>query len=176
MDWKKLLTEEIEYNYAVADQLMGHVDESALEWKPSTGANWMTTGQLVQHITNACGMSVKGFVTGDWGMPEGVDVDNMKPEEMLPPAEALPAAKSVAAARAALAEDKKLALDTLAGVSEDDLQNKPAPAPWDPRPVPLGHRLLGMVGHLTSHKDQLYYYLKLQGKPVNTMVKWGMGG
>jgi hypothetical protein len=176
MDWKQLLTEEIEYNYAVADQLMNLVDDGALGWKPSTGANWMTTGQVVEHITTACGTAFKGFITGDWGLPDGTDMSEMSPEEMVPPAEALPTAKSVAAARAALAADKKLALDTLAGVSEDDLHNKPAPAPWDPRPVGLGHRLLGMVGHLTSHKDQLYYYLKLQGKPVNTMTKWGMGG
>ena len=38
----------------------------------------------------------------------------------------------------------------------------------------LGHRLLGMIGHLTQHKAQLFYYLKLQGKPVNTMHLWGM--
>jgi len=40
--------------------------------------------------------------------------------------------------------------------------------------MPLGHRLLGMVGHLELHKAQLFYYLKLQGKPVNTMHMYGM--
>jgi hypothetical protein len=31
-----------------------------------------------------------------------------------------------------------------------------------------------MVGHLNQHKGQLFYYLKLQGKDVNTMHLWGM--
>jgi hypothetical protein len=31
-----------------------------------------------------------------------------------------------------------------------------------------------MVGHLAQHKGQLFYYLKLQGKPVNTAHLWGM--
>ncbi|MDE0394080.1 MAG: hypothetical protein OYK82_04805, partial [Gammaproteobacteria bacterium] len=33
----------------------------------------------------------------------------------------------------------------------------------------------GMIWHLAQHKGQLFYYLKLQGKPVNTMHLW-MGG
>lgn len=37
----------------------------------------------------------------------------------------------------------------------------------------LGQRMLQMVGHLTQHQGQLYYYHpKLQGKPVNTMHLW----
>jgi hypothetical protein len=28
--------------------------------------------------------------------------------------------------------------------------------------------------HLAQHKGQLFYYLKLQGKPVNTTDLWGM--
>jgi hypothetical protein len=31
-----------------------------------------------------------------------------------------------------------------------------------------------MVTHLDVHKSQLFYYLKLQGKPVNTAHLWGM--
>ena len=50
----------------------------------------------------------------------------------------------------------------------------PAPAPWNPQPVQLGQQLLGMVNHLNQHKGQLFYYLKLQGKPVNTMHYYGM--
>jgi hypothetical protein len=38
----------------------------------------------------------------------------------------------------------------------------------------LGHRLLSMVLHVMQHKGQLYYYLKLQGNPVNTGDLWGM--
>ena len=171
MSWTELLTREIEYNYAVADKLMDLVDDGKLGWKPSTGTNWMTTGQVLMHTATACGPVFKGFITGDWGMPEGVE---MSPEDMLPPAEKMPTVKSVAEAKKLLAEDKKLAFDMLKNVSENDLAHLKAPAPWEPSEKLLGHRLLEMVGHLAQHKGQLYYYLKLQGKPVNTGHLWGM--
>ena len=37
----------------------------------------------------------------------------------------------------------------------------------------LGRQLLQMVQHLDRHKSQLFYYLKLQGKPVTTAELWG---
>lgn len=174
MKWRDVLTAEIDDAYRATESLIDRVDDSALDWKPESGPNWMTTGQLLRHIPDSCGMCFKGFVTGDWGMPEGMDPANMKPEEMLPPAEGMPSVSSKAEAKELLAKDKQLALDMLAQCSDDELDAKPAPAPWDPRPVALGLRFLSMVNHLNSHKDQLFYYLKLQGQPVNTMHKYGM--
>lgn len=173
MNWSELLKAEIESHYRVTDSLMAMTEDASLGWKPATGANWMTTGQLLEHLSTCCGPVFRGFVTGDWGMPAGVDPGQMKPEEMLPPAESLSAVKSVAAAREALAADKRMALGILAGVKEEDLAARPTPAPWDPTAMPLGRRLLQMVIHLFQHKGQLYYYLKLQGKPVNTGHLWG---
>jgi hypothetical protein len=106
-------------------------------------------------------------------MPEDFDPANMIPEEMLPPAEKFPAIESVEEAKKLMTEDKQLALDMLDSCSEDDLANKTASAPWDPREVSLVNRLLEMVEHLKIHKAQLFYYLKLQGKPVNTGHLWG---
>jgi hypothetical protein len=174
MNWKELLKSEVESTYAAADGLMGKVDADRLDWKPSTGSNWLTTGQVLKHMTNACGSGMKGFVTGEWGMPEGLDPAQLPPEEMLPPAGKFPTIESVAEARKLLAGDKRVALDMLDACSEDDLANKAATAPWDPGEVILGHRLLQMVDHLKYHKAQLFYYLKLQGKPVNTGDLWGM--
>jgi hypothetical protein len=174
MNWAELLKAEIEYTYAGAEKLMDLVDENTLDWKPATGSNWMTTGQVLRHVTDACGMAIKGFVTGDWGMPEGVDPSQIPPEEMLPPAEKMPTVASVAEAKELIAKDKVVALEMLAQCSEDDLSNKTATAPWDPTPLVLGHRILQMIDHLKQHKAQLFYYLKLQGKPVNTGHLWGM--
>ncbi len=174
MSWTELLTREIEYNFAVADKLMDLVDDGKLSWKPATGTNWMTTGQVLMHIATGCGPTFKGFITGDWGMPEGVDPSQMSPEDMLPPAEKMPTVKSVAEAKKLLAEDKRMAVEILNKTSENDLAHRKASAPWDPSEMILGHRLLQMIGHLTQHKGQLYYYLKLQGKPVNTGHLWGM--
>ena len=173
MNWTELLKSEIEDTYRATDGLLDLVDHDHLDWTPSTGDNWMTTGQLLRHITDACGAAIRGFVTGDWGMPEGVEVSDLSPEEMLPPAEKIPTVGSVAEAKKLLAEDKGVALDMLAQCSEGDLASKPAPAPWDPTEMVLGYRLLQMVGHLGQHKAQLFYYLKLQGKPVNTGHLWG---
>ena len=150
------------------------VDEDGLDWKPATGDNWMTTGQLLKHITEACGKCFKGFVTGDWGMPEGMDPSDMSPEDMLPPAEKMPSVSDLAEAKALLAADKQIALDMLAQCSEEDLATKRVPAPWCPEEMILGQHLMNMVTHLTVHKAQLFYYLKLQGKPVHTGSMWGM--
>jgi hypothetical protein len=145
------------------------VDEGKLSWKPSTGGNWMTTGQLLRHMTDACGMTFKGFVTGDWGMPEGMDPSSMSPEDMLPPAEKMPTIGSVAEAKKLLEEDRKLALAVLQQSGESNLATKTAPAPWDPSDMKLGHRLLQMVGHLNQHKGQLSLS-EAAGKPVNTGI------
>lgn len=174
MNWKELLHGAIEYNYGITEKLMDMVEDEKLGWKPETGENWMTTGQVLMHLTNACGAACRGIITGDWGLPEGVDFSDMSPDDMLPPAEKMPSIGSVAEAKKLLAEDKNTALEMLAQCSEDQLNNQDAPVPWDPQPTKLGHRLLQMVQHLSAHKAQLFYYLKLQGKPVNTSHLWGM--
>jgi len=91
---------------------------------------------------------------------------------MLPPAEKLPTVVSVVEAKELLAKDKQLSLDILAECDEDKLSNETVSAPWDPTDIILGYRLLQMVAHLSQHKSQLFYYLKLLGKPVNTSHLW----
>ena len=174
MNWTELIRGNIEYAYASTQKLLELVDDDSLGWKPSTGSNWMTVGQLVKHLTDACGAPCKGFVTGDWGFPEGMDASNIPEDQMLPPAESLPSIQSVADAKKLLAQDRQLALAMLEQAGEENLENKIATAPWDQMQMKLGQRMLQMVGHLIQHKGQLYYYLKLQGKPVNTMHLWGM--
>ena len=176
MTWTDLITQGIEENCRVTDALMAMVGDADLGWKPATGTNWMTTGQLLMHLTSACGFCCKGFVTGDWGMPEGVEPgDCPEHESMLPPAEALPTVESVAQARELLAADKKLALAMVAQAGENDLETRKLAAPWAPdHDAPLGRHLLDMVLHLQTHKAQLFYYLKLMGRDVNTMHLWGM--
>ena len=173
MEWKKLLQGSFEYNYAVAEKLMDMVEDGELAWKPATGSNWMTMGQLLHHITNACGFCCKAFVTGDWGFPADMDPKDMSEEMIFPPAEKLPTVKSVAEAKQLLAEDKKIAFRMLAESSEEQLDTRIAPAPWDDEEMSLGMRFLEMVSHLKQHKGQLFYYLKLMGKPVNSMHLWG---
>jgi len=174
MTWTQLLKTEIETTYTTTEKLLDKVDPSTLGWKPETGANWMTVGQLLMHITNACGAGCRAFATGDWGLPEGVKAEDIPLEEMLPPAEKLPAIDSVETARRLLAEDKTIALQTIAQAGEQDLANKQVAAPWSPGvESPLGRHFLQMVQHLDRHKAQLFYYLKLQGHDVRTADLWG---
>ena len=171
MNWTELLKTEIEDMYKITNGLLDLVDDSELDWTPPTGENWMTMGQLLRHISDACGAPIRGFCTGEWGMP--AEAESASAEDMIPPAEALPTVSSVDEARRLLAADKALALDTLGEVSEERLAEEACTAPWDPTEMTLGHRLLQMAYHLGSHKAQLFYYLKLQGKPVNTRHLWG---
>lgn len=173
MNWMELLKSELVTTYKVTDNLMDLVDDINLDYKPSSENNWMTMGQLLMHLTNACGAAMRGFITGDWGLPEGFDSD-LSPEQMLPPADKLPTIGSVGEAKKLLANDKQLALDMLAKCNEDKLSNESVSAPWDPTNIILGHRLLQMIEHLSQHKSQLFYYLKLNGKQVNTGHLWGM--
>lgn len=175
MNWKLLLQDELEDLYRVTDRLFDLVDDEDLGWKPATGENWMTMGQLLMHTATGNGPGFKGFVTGDWGLPEGGSLEDMDPADMLPPAEKMPSVESVAKARELLAEDKALATKVLAGVSEGDLANRELAAPWNPtKPFALGRHLLHSIRHTLQHKGQLFYYLKLQGKKVDTLHLWGM--
>jgi uncharacterized damage-inducible protein DinB len=174
MNWTQLLKNEVETTYSTTAKLLDKVDPDSLDWKPTSGSNWMTVGQLVRHITEACGAGCKGFVTGDWGLPAGKTWEDLAPEEMLPPAEKLPSIESLEEARNLLAKDKTIALQMIEYAGENDLANKEIAAPWAPgKAFTLGLRLLTMIQHLEQHKGQLFYYLKLQGKPVNTVDLWG---
>ncbi len=172
MEWPQLLKSQLAETYRCTENLMKLVEPDDLAWKPSSGDNWMTTGQLLHHLTEACGTACRGFVTGAWDFPDAGEMSDSAPASALQPAESMTSAASVADALAALAADKQVALEMIeqaAGRFDD-----PAPAPWDPTPTPLGEQLLGMIGHLSNHRGQLFYYLKLQGKPVNTMHYYGM--
>ena len=170
MQWNEMLKSEMDAAYRAAAGLAALVDD--LEWKPSTGDNWMTTGQLLQHLTDSCGGLFQGFVTGEWKMPDGTDIADVPEDEMMPPASAMPAADGVEAVLDALRSDQELSERMLEQAA--DRMDEPTPVPWAPDVAPLGQRLLMSVNHLNHHKSQLFYYLKLQGKPVNTMHYYGM--
>jgi len=59
----------------------------------------MTMGQLIRHLTNPCGWGCRGFVTGEWGLPEGKTWADLTPDENLPAADQLPSSASVAEAK-----------------------------------------------------------------------------
>ena len=174
MKWKELLSDEIVYSYTVTDHLISLVRDDELDWKPEHGSNWMSMGQLLMHMTDACGSTFEGLISGAWDIREEFPVNELEPRQIFPPSYKLPSVNRVADARKLLANDKKLALKSLKKCSEEDLTRKYAPAPWTRNPMILGQRLLHMIFHLNQHKGQLFYYLKLTGRQVSTCELYGM--
>jgi hypothetical protein len=170
MKLSQILKQDAQGMYHAAEGLFRMVDD--LEWKPSTGTNWMSTAQLLHHCTNACGYTINGFVNGDWGLPEGVSMSDLPMEDMLPPPEKMPAVSSVDEALSMLDQDRDLCMKVLSEVDEERLLAERSTAPWGGPEVTLFQHCTSMIWHLGQHKGQLFYYLKLQGKDVNTMHLW----
>ena len=174
MKWTEFLTDEAERTYAVTARLLDIVEPDRLNWKPESGSNWMTTGQLLKHLSNACGEPCKGLVTGEWGLPPGTTLEDLTPEEMILSAEKLPAVNSVTEARELLIEDEFLTLRMIREAGESALEHRQFNFPWESGKInSLGMHIFRMVQHLDRHKSQLFYYLKLQGVPMSTTDLWG---
>jgi hypothetical protein len=170
MKLSQILEQDAQGMYHAAEGLFRMVDD--LEWKPSTGTNWMSTAQLLHHCTNACGYTINGFVNGDWGLPEGVSMSDLPMEDMLPPPEKMPAVSSVDEALSMLDQDRDLCMKVLSASGRARLLAERSTAPWGGPEVTLFQHCTSMIWHLGQHKGQLFYYLKLQGKDVNTMHLW----
>ena len=110
---KKVLLEETDKAFKVTEDLFRKIDNSELHWKPQTGNNWMTLGQLLMHCADGgCGKGFQGFIREDWGpAPEG----EAKEEDVvhLPTAEQLPYVDTVDQAIRLLREDKDLTVSCI---------------------------------------------------------------
>ncbi len=170
----QVLHDEAERTYGVAERLFDRVEDRDLSWTPPTGRNWMTVGRLLRHCAEfGCGKAVQGFVHGDWGLSEGTPIEDLASSNHVPPAEALPTVESVDQARRLLAEDRRLTLRCLAEIREEDLLGPPFSAPWGGPDLSLFQHLLLMIAHLSQHKGQLFYYLKLLDRDVDSTDLWG---
>jgi hypothetical protein len=170
MTLTEVLSTEAEFTYSIAERLFRRVSDDELGWTPPSGTNWMTVGQLLMHCATAgCGQAIQGFVTGDWGMPEGVTAEELA---HLPTAAELPSVGSVAEALRLLADDRAVALRCIEAAGEQELLTRRSVAPWGGPETSLFEHLLHMIAHLTQHKGQLFYYLKLMGRDVSTVDLW----
>jgi len=175
MTLKNILKKEAETAYTITGRLFHLVSNNELTWSPPVGKNWMTMGQLLMHCAKfGCGKAVKGFVKGDWGLSEGTKVEDLSSEDHVPEHSRLPRVESVEQALELLAEDKLLTLNCIKEIDTNKLLDKPFPAPWGGPELFLFDHLLQMIAHLNQHKGQLFYYLKMMGKDVNTNDLWGV--
>ncbi|HSR16873.1 MAG TPA: DinB family protein [Ignavibacteriaceae bacterium] len=172
---KEVLLEQIESAYNVTEKLFKKVDDSELMWKPPAGENWMTIGQLLMHCANyGCGKAVQGFTKGDWGFIESPESNDSESAAHIPSAEMLPSVNSIDEALSLLKGDWGLAQHCIAETDEDEFLTKKIIAPWGGPEIFLFQHLLLMIAHLAQHKGQLFYYLKLMGKDVNSDDLWGI--
>lgn len=170
---KQILLDETQNIYGITGKLFKKVTNDDLVWKPASGTNWMTTGQLLMHCANfGCGKAVRGFVRGDWGLAEN-DTENIDVKQHVPPVSVLPAVQCVKEACYLLEQDKILAVSCINEVKEEELLTKKTIAPWGGPKNTLFQHLMLMIAHLVQHKGQLFYYLKLMGRDVNTQDLWG---
>ncbi len=169
MSWTDTLNREIAYAYGASVMLMKLVRDDELDYEPPTSEDpegaettgWMTMGQLLHHMTGACGAMCKAFQANDW-----TPVMGGEPGEM-------PTAASVEAALEALEADRLVALRAIEEAGEERMEAEEVTAPWGIEGT-LGQQFLDSVKHLGQHKGQLFYYLKLLGRPVHTGHLWGL--
>jgi uncharacterized damage-inducible protein DinB len=170
MTLTRVLLEKAETTYAATELLFQRVSDGDLAWKPTQGHDWMTVGQLLMHCACfGCGKAVQGFVTGEW--PAAAQSEDA--QKHVPPAEALPSVTSVRQALDLLREDRSVSWKCISAAGESNLLSRRVIAPWGGRELVLFQQLLLMVKHLAQHKGQLFYYLKLMGKPVGSRDLWG---
>ncbi|MBK9304839.1 MAG: DinB family protein [bacterium] len=131
MNWTELLKCSVEESYKATDGLMAMVEDKDLAWKPATGKNWMTTGQLLMHLTNACGFLLPRLRHRRPGRaPVRREREGRPPRRDAAPGRS-PAGRRQreGEARALLAADKKVALDMIAQAGEQKLANQMVAAP-----------------------------------------------
>ncbi len=170
---KQVLLQRADITYDITESLFRRVGNDHISWVPPVGTNWMTTGQLLMHCASfGCGKAMQGFVKGNWGFSESSDSYDDTGSHV-PPSETLPTVETVEQALNLLAEDRSLAVRCIIEVEEADLLSKRSVAPWGGPEISLFEHMMLMIDHLSQHKGQLFYYLKLMGKDVNTSDLWG---
>ncbi len=170
MTLTQVLLDEAEATYQVLEKLIRQVSDEELPWQPAEGRDWMSMGQLLLHCTSfGCGKAVRGFITGQWP----ADVEQAEADAHVPAVADLAAVASVREALALLKEDHEVTLSCISAAGDSNLLTRRVVAPWGGRELSLFEQLLAMIKHLAQHKGQLFYYLKLMGKRVDSHDLWG---
>ena len=142
--------------YRPAESLIKMAPADKLDWQP--GATFMTLGQVICHLSDGVGGALNMLISGNWPKPEEME-ESMKQGGM--------PSCTVEEALAKLEKDKEILHEVLAGVTEEDFANRVLSTPWGWESK-MEQMALSFREHFTTHKMQLFTYLKLLGFPVNT--------
>ena len=143
-------------SFRPAESLIKMIPADKLDYKPAT--DFMSMGQLICHLCDGgIGEALRKTISGDWPKQEEME-ETMKHE--FPVCDTREALDK-------LETDRKVLRETLAGISEEDFQNKLVTVPWGWE-AKTEMMALQFISHFHHHKMQLFTYLKLLGLPVNT--------
>jgi len=143
-------------SFRPTESLIKMIPVDKLDYKPAP--DFMSMGQLICHLCDGVGDALRMTITGDWPKPEEME-ESMK-QGNIPSCD-------VQEALSKLEKDKTALSETLAGVTEEDFQNKIVTVPWGWE-AKMDMMALQFLSHFHHHKMQLFTYLKLLGLPVNT--------
>ncbi|MGO8792481.1 MAG: DinB family protein [Terriglobia bacterium] len=158
---KNEFCEMVLQSFGPAEKLIGMVPADKLNWKP--GPTFMSTGQVLAHLSDGLGGGLETTLSGKWPSMEEMDA-GMKLENM--------PSCGVQEALSKLAKDKATLRSILDGISEDDFTSRMVSVPWG-WTAKFEIMSMGFLGHFNNHKMQLFTYLKLLGLPVNTETLYG---
>ena len=158
---KNEFCEMVLQSFQPAEKLINMVPADKLDWKP--GPTFMSTGQVICHLSDGVGGGLESLVSGKWPSMEEMEA-GMKLENM-PPC-------GVQEALNRLAKDKTILRTTLDGLSESDFTHRVVSVPWGWK-AKFEIMSIAFLGHFNNHKMQLFTYLKLLGLPVNTETLYG---
>jgi hypothetical protein len=144
-----------------AESLINMVPADKLGWRP--GPNFMSTGQVLAHLSDGLGGGLETTLSGKWPsmqeMESGMKLENMP-------------SCGVHEALSKLEKDKAILRSTLDSISEEDFTHRVVSVPWG---WTTKFEIIGVafLGHFNNHKMQLFTYLKLLGLPVNSETLYG---
>ena len=142
-------------------KLIGMIPTDKLNWRP--GPTFMSMGQLIYHLTAGVGVDLDTMLNNKW--PPAGEMEAAMKLENLPTC-------GVQDGLERLEKDNQILRKTLDGITEADFANRVVSVPWGWKGK-LEIMAVNFLGHFTTHKMQLFTYLKLLGLPVNTETLYG---
>jgi hypothetical protein len=158
---KNEFCEMVLQSFQPAEKLISMVPADKLSWRP--GPTFMSTGQVICHLSDGVGSGLESLVSDKWPSMEEMEA-GMKLENM--------PSCGVQEALSKLEKDKATLRATLDGISEGDFTNRVVSVPWGWK-AKLEIMAVNFLEHFNNHKMQLFIYLKLLGLPVNTETLYG---
>ncbi len=152
--------------------LIGKAPADKMEWRPDP--SFLKMSAVICHVSTAVGEQLKNVMNDGWeyrAEKSGKEEGSGSP---LPPADCFPTVGSAKLALDMIDADWKLFEDLFARVDEQTFNTQVVKIPWMPPGTTLRDYMMLTAEHLSSHRMQLFMYLRLLGVKVDTTNLYGM--